>query len=219
MTNQLQGDKYINLHLVWPSFHKLKSLLADTHEDRISESDGLFSVTTSMKLRGRSYMSKNHADFSPTFHHKAMTFLNPAMKKLNVLSTCDRLLFHDEIERYILKHFPSEVEINVTNEESYRNERIAESFIAFDDDGNTDSEMMRYIHHPIQSEVNLKKWWFENSNTYPTLFKLFMKLSCIPATTASSERAFSAGGNIITNKRSMILPKHVNNLIVLRNKV
>lgn len=40
----------------------------------------------------------------------------------------------------------------------------------------------------------------EHSTVYPYLFKLFFKVSCVPATTASSERNFSTSGNIITDK-------------------
>lgn len=136
--------------------------------------------------------------------------------KLTVLPPRDRVVFHSEVENFISKYFPSEVN---TNDEIQQTQLVGDCFISFDDDGSTDSELMRYIHQPISCEVNMKTWWFDNSKTYPSLFKLFMKLSCIPATTASSERAFSASGNIVTDKRSMILPKHVNNLVVLRNKV
>lgn len=218
MTNQLQGDTHINLHLVWPTYHKISALLAETDEDRSCQADGLFSIVNGMKVRGRAYVLKNLSDFKPTFHHMAMTFLNPAMKKLNTVSHIERLQFHAELENYISIHFPNEDEIDNRNE-GHLGDLLADSFISLDDDRNSDSELMRYIHQPIQFRVDLKTWWFKNSTVYPRLFKLFMKLSCVQASSASSERAFSAGGNIVTEKRSLILPKHVNNLIVLRNKV
>lgn len=84
---------------------------------------------------------------------------------------------------------------------------------------NTESELMSYINQPIKTKVDLKTWWFAHSVTYPNLFKMFMRFSCIPPTSASSERVFSTGGNIITDKRSMLLPDHVNNFVVVRNNI
>lgn len=97
------------------------------------------------------------------------------------------------------------------------NDNFLESFMSFDDgDITPSSEITRYIHQPIACGVDVEKWWFDHSTIFPKLFKLFLKLSCVPATTASSERTFSTGGNIITDKRSLILPDNVNNLIVAR---
>lgn len=141
-----------------------------------------------------------------------MTFLIPSMKKLTIMTFIERSKFHEEVEEYIEKKIPRNSETNESSQTRQQNEDFLDSFISFDGNGNTDSEIMRYVHQPIQSKVDMKKWWFEHAKTYLKLFRLFMKLSCIPATTASSERAFSTSGNIVTDKRSMILPKHVNNL-------
>lgn len=64
---------------------------------------------------------------------------------------------------------------------------------------------------------NLKGWWIKRRLIYPNLFKLFVQVSCIPASSASSERDFSLAGNIITEKRSSIQSQNVNDIIVARN--
>lgn len=74
-----------------------------------------------------------------------------------------------------------------------------------------------YINYRIRAEVNPNDWWQEHSDRFPRLFKLFKKLSTIPATSASSERDFSHAGNIITDKRSMLLPKSVDDLIMAKS--
>jgi hypothetical protein len=44
-------------------------------------------------------------------------------------------------------------------------------------------------------------WWESRKQAYPTLYRLAMKYLAIPATSAASERAFSAAGNIVTMRR------------------
>lgn len=221
MTDNLEGDKYITLHMVWPMYLNLLELLAENVEDQINEADGVNSMRTNMKFLGRRYMTRNHTDFLPTFYHKAMTFLNPNMKKLKKMSMNDRFNFQNEIEKYITEYFSdgSETE-DFQGSSNNESENILESFMSFDDsEVSPDSEISRYIHHPVLSLVDIEKWWFDHSSNFPKLFKLFLKLSCVPATSASSERTFSTGGNIVTDKRSLILPENVNNLIVARNKL
>ena len=50
---------------------------------------------------------------------------------------------------------------------------------------------------------------------YSILSSLAKKYLSIPATSVSSERCFSTAGNIVTAKRSCLLPKNVDMLIFL----
>lgn len=96
-----------------------------------------------------------------------------------------------------------------------------ESFISFDEheEITIESELSRYLKHPIKQNIdNVNRWWLEHELVYPTLFKFYLKYSCVPASSASSERDFSTSGNILTDKRSVMLPSNVNDLIVARNK-
>lgn len=93
-----------------------------------------------------------------------------------------------------------------------------DEFISIDDTANMqlESEVSKYSKHTILTKVDPTIWWIENKTTYPRLYKLFKRLSCIPA---SSEREFSTAGNIITDKRSLILPNNVNDILVARNSI
>lgn len=82
-----------------------------------------------------------------------------------------------------------------------------------------DTEVMKYIKEPVHTFTDVNKWWCEHAKVFPNLFRLFVKLSCVPATSASSERTFSTAGNVITDKRSLLLPENVNNIILVRNSL
>ena len=57
------------------------------------------------------------------------------------------------------------------------------------------------------------KWWASQESRFPTLAKLSKKYLAIPATSASSERLFSDAGNIMTFKRTNLLPSTFEHLV------
>lgn len=225
MTDKLEGSKYVSLHFVWPAYLKLFGLLAEDDVDMLEELDGQISIVTDMKKLGRKYMETNKFDFAPTFEHKAMTVLNPTMKKLSKINFEERVQIHVQMEQYLDDHFPEDVIEHPTFDAdnlimSSEKSTFLDNFVCFDDFSNPEpqeSELSKYLRHPITCNVDVLKWWVEHASTYPRLFRMFQKLSCIPGSSASSERTFSTSGSIVTEKRSSILPENVDNLIVARN--
>lgn len=204
--------------MVWPIHLKLFGLLAENEEDFMD--DCMPSTLSDMKRLGREYMRKNQDDFKPTFYHKAMTFLMPSMRKLSIISSTERLSLYNDIVAYINERTTE----SQTDHQTFAGDRLSddnflESFVSFDTDTvmSADTEISRYLNEHISSQIDVSKWWFDHSTIYPNLYKLYLKLSCVPATSASSERNFSTTGNIITDKRSTLLPNNVNNLVILRN--
>ncbi|XP_030012474.1 zinc finger BED domain-containing protein 1-like [Sphaeramia orbicularis] len=65
------------------------------------------------------------------------------------------------------------------------------------------------------SETDPLEWWKQHEMNFPLVARLAKKYLCIPATSSSSERAFSASGNIITCKRSCLKPNTVDQLVFL----
>ncbi|XP_033985549.1 E3 ubiquitin/ISG15 ligase TRIM25-like isoform X3 [Trematomus bernacchii] len=77
-------------------------------------------------------------------------------------------------------------------------------------------ELQSYLQAvPLDAEEDPLKWWRESRKFYPRLSILARKYLCIPATSSSSERVFSTGGNIVTCLRSSLKPDHVNRLVFL----
>jgi hypothetical protein len=66
---------------------------------------------------------------------------------------------------------------------------------------------------PKRSDVDILKWWKENEQVLPLLSREARKFLCIPASSTSSERMFSAAGNIVTAKRYNLDPKTTQRLL------
>ncbi|KAE8280150.1 hypothetical protein D5F01_LYC22292 [Larimichthys crocea] len=83
-----------------------------------------------------------------------------------------------------------------------------------------DTKLTRYLQEdPIDSSADPLAWWCDNQSRFPLLSKVARKYMCICATSAPSERVFSAAGNIVTPLRSSLKPQKVNMLVFLtRNK-
>jgi hypothetical protein len=60
-------------------------------------------------------------------------------------------------------------------------------------------------------------FWKTSQKILPLLSKLARTIHCILATTASVEREFSGGGLVVSERRSSINPKNVNNILFLRS--
>ncbi|KAH7958664.1 hypothetical protein HPB49_004079 [Dermacentor silvarum] len=73
-----------------------------------------------------------------------------------------------------------------------------------------------YLSEPqLGHNLDALKWWKDNESKFPLVAELAKKYMCIPASSASSERVFLTAGNIITAKRSCLLPENVSCLVFL----
>ena len=66
-------------------------------------------------------------------------------------------------------------------------------------------------------DVQVFDCWKIHQKNVPNLFKVFKKYIHIPATSVPSERMFSLAGNVITEKRSRLIPRNVNLLTFLHH--
>ena len=64
--------------------------------------------------------------------------------------------------------------------------------------------------------VNSHQWWKEHEKEFPLLSAVARDHLCIPVTSASSERMFSTGGNIISTKGECIKPETLKMLFLLK---
>lgn len=79
-------------------------------------------------------------------------------------------------------------------------------------------EVQRYLEEGLADKtVNPYFWWKKEVSKYPILSNLASQYLPIPATQASSERLFSAAGNIITSRRESLTPEHAEQLLFLHN--
>ena len=77
-------------------------------------------------------------------------------------------------------------------------------------------EIDQFLTHP-QPDISDDPliWWKSESVRYPVLAKLAQKFLCLCATSVPSERVFSCGGNIVTDKRTCLKLEKVDSLVFL----
>ena len=73
------------------------------------------------------------------------------------------------------------------------------------------------VNDAQDENFDLLKWWCENKSKYPLLSKVAQFILAIPASSAESERVFSASSNTVTVKRTQLLPSNLNGLLVIKS--
>jgi len=78
------------------------------------------------------------------------------------------------------------------------------------------NEVTMYFQHSQLDVDNCPLvWWRREAIHLPILSSLAKKYLCICATSVASERAFSTGGNIVTNKRNCLKLHVVDQMVFL----
>jgi hypothetical protein len=103
---------------------------------------------------------------------------------------------------------------------------ISQVFGVRDDDRPADSleskvevEIGEYRARRVSLEQPPLEFWKTHQGTYPKMAVAARRYLAIPATTASSERLFSSAGNVISDRRSRLLPDRASALILLRENL
>lgn len=82
-------------------------------------------------------------------------------------------------------------------------------------------EIHKYFLTVIPKDVvdsfDILEFWKNNSKTLPKLAQLSRKILCIPATSVSSERAFSHAGILVNAKRSSLGPSVINKTLFIHD--
>lgn len=216
---EIEGDKYYTLFRVVFAFNSIEKLITYKYNDT--------NMISTMKAAGRAYFDKNRVHFEPKIQHKVSLFLHPMAKQLKKFSDDDRLSVFDYVKRGIDAGPVEDIESNIESSFNISNSSIdclsINEFIDIENNTqNTPSEFDEYVQMHVQNcvsfrEFDLNGWWIQHKNRLPKLFKMFMGISSIPATSTSSERAFSTAGYIINDKRNRILPETIQNIFLVRN--
>lgn len=146
------------------------------------------------------------------------------MKNLRVIDRDERDVVYTNIREIINKENSTLVSVTPSNETqppapaiTSKNEKpipeFLQKFYTIDDDVQSAAEkpceLQRYLDVVVakpSGNFNMDEWWYENRKEYPDLFKIFLK------------RDFSTAGMIVNDRRSVILPTNVENIIIARNR-
>lgn len=220
-TDRIEGDVDVTIHHVWPTFIQINDHLAITYDIEIEEDED-FRLIEAMKCLGRNYVSSISSDISPTNEQRIAVVLHPRMKKLRRMTNQQRDEIYSKINTIIENQTADVPHLAIRRKIDSRPASLDE-FIDSDDESGTNSpyslELTKYLNERVPKGIspNLRAWWFENRKQFPTLFKLFLRISCIPASSAPAERSFSTTGAVVTDRRSSLLPKSVSNIMLVRN--
>ena len=76
------------------------------------------------------------------------------------------------------------------------------------------AELIKYraMNVSLVDSFNILQWWHSNKHSFPIMYKLSVKIFCIPASSAESERAFSKTNNLISDKRCALTSLNNDNI-------
>ena len=99
-------------------------------------------------------------------------------------------------------------------------ERVTASISTRPPTASSISTLRIYFEKPnlIRTEDPLV-WWNNHLEVLPFLSNLARKFLSVPGTSVPAERVFSKTGELISNRRSSIKPKHVDMMIFLNRKL
>lgn len=230
-TDYIEADKCITIHRVWPIYSKVINHLKASSEtnSQILNSRNL-QLIEGIKALGRDYIRSMNKDFEPTMEQNIAIALHMRMKKLKKMPIATREATYNKINELISSNMIEPR--TIAKEKKRKYQTLFDSFTDSDEDETTNAvegvycqELEEYLRMPNPEDTacnendstSLSQWWFKHRSLFPNLFKLFMRISAIPASSAPSERCFSVTGQIISEKRSCILPQNVSNIIMCRN--
>jgi hypothetical protein len=166
------------------------------------------------KVKKALYQAMNHYWDVPREHGMIGALLDPRCKELRFFSENLKIRTQEQL-RSIYEDL---------NEEDYNHrdgvdKQFSNSLLAsmFMQNIEKSDEVSDYLAIPqIQFNGCPLEWWKMNERKFPILSNLAKKYLCIPATSTPSERLFSDAGNIMTIKRTQLLPSTFEHLLFLK---
>lgn len=81
-------------------------------------------------------------------------------------------------------------------------------------------ELDKYLNEEyVSRQTDPLEWWKERKNLYPRVYSYVLKRLCIMATSVPCERIFSATGQIINERRTLLKPEKVSSLVFLHSNM
>ena len=229
-SESLSADLQPTLHLVVQS---LFSLDFDMEKTTSSMDE---SVAKSFILSLRENLKKRFPDFGTTSMAYAVGSLLHPFYRGAPLSMTNRF---DDVFNEIIKKHPSYLDWQQNQEEQRQAGENEDEETLLEEDplmraskayqqpstsvngpqkSKIELEFELFLAHPhVKNEksMNPLEWWKKNSEIFPLLSGIAKKWFCIPASSATSERVFSAGGNIVSYKRTRLEPDNVDKLLYI----
>lgn len=168
---------------------------------------------------------------SPAPENLLSALLDPRCKKLEEIDNSTRLNVENKLHELYkeIEAKKKENEDNQIQEENDANDNssttvnllyIPSLLKSLDHEEVAKDEVQEYLD---LSQIGINNdpliWWKLHSKKFPILSELSRIYLAIPATSTSSERLFSDAGNLLTNKRTRILPELFKRMIFLKRNI
>lgn len=215
VTTLFSSQNNYPVSIVRPLIQKLieKHLSAKITDDTIIQQ---FKNMVEVQLKRRFFLEQDpNANNGQVLLPQIASFLDPRYKELDHELVCSRDVVRSKIKIILETTFP-EMD-NIEEQENYQQSAL-EYLYGEENDGLTNIivQFQNYLAEPqIRFTLNPLEQWKTRGTKYPKLSELANKYLNIPATSVNSERCFSTAGNIVTAKRSTLLPDNINMLVFL----
>lgn len=165
------------------------------------------------KVKKALYQAMNHYWDVPKECGMIGALLDPRFKELRFFSESLKIRTQEQL-RSIYEDLNENDNHTDEGNKEFSNSLLASMFMQNIQESD---EITDYLAIPqIQFNDCSLDWWKMNKGRFPILSNLAKKYLCIPATSTPSERLFSDAGNIMTIKRTQLLPSTFEHLVFLK---
>lgn len=230
-TDALSGEAYVSVSYLKPVLHLFNSSILRAHDD---DTD----LTKRIKTTILQYLYCKYSDPVTDELLNIASLMDPRFRttyiehdklegiKQKVVKELTSLLPDKNLETTVQMTQDVEQEEQRTEAGAKRKKTLASFLkktaptasqpVIQSEEDKVKAELTAYLMSPdVDSDTDPLHWWKANETIFPRLSKLAKKHLCIPASSAPSERVFSAGGNIITCHRASLKPETVDRLVFL----
>lgn len=212
---ELEGDKYTTINLVCLWTEKLKKHCEPSPTDSPQQA----------------FVRQRHAEFilqkiKVNMLHKVALFLWPKFNKLRMKSPEEISEVHTHVRTLLL---PMDEDAAAAGSTGFTppaaRPRTDSDFAEWenqDQDNEPEEDEVAVYNsqrHTMDDDRDLLKWWKVNELIYPKLARLARSVLCIPASSSSSERVFSAAGRTIEQRRTALKPATVDAVLFLHDNM
>ena len=168
--------------------------------------------------------------------HLAGALLHPLYRKLTFVNDYQKSKIHIYVRQLLTELYGYGINQStnptsaVVEPKKKKHRTIEDQFIDPDDDdmnglnasstNQSSDELDKYLKMSIDDQFKLPNplpFWKHHQEKFPYLSKLARRLFSIPATSAGVERQFSAGGLLINERRSLLNPDTVEDVLFVRS--
>lgn len=215
-TTVLCGNSHTPISMVNPVIRSLIDIHL-SYTDSDCESVRKLKDIISVDLRRRFVLDRENMNFDEIPAPRQIAqFLDPRYKNLENEPAEARQIIHTYIKNVCVQQVTNNNNNNNSNTSPVSSSALDFLFGMQPNNRDTNTQFELYVTEPqISHNSDVFKWWKSNEERFPAIASLAKKFLGIPSTSAGAERVFSTAGNIVTAKRSSLLPENVDVLVFL----